>query len=118
MITLRPSLGSLGSRSVWIRSSSVGHQRLGLVDLLAHQLALVARGLGQHLAGGGDVLAGGGQLVPGADDLAELLVAPREVAQAVGVRQGGRVGQVGLDGVDTPTRARPSGHRTCVTGSS
>ena len=76
-----------------------GHPRLGLVDLLAHQLALVPRRLGQHLAGGGDVFAGGGQLVPGPDDLTELLVAPRQVAQAVGVRQGGRVGQLRLDGV-------------------
>ena len=45
-------------------------------------------------------LAGRRQLAPGADDLAELLVAARQVAQAVRVGRGGRVGQLGLDGLE------------------
>ena len=97
MITLRPSLGSFGSSSSWSRSSSDCTLVLGLVDLLAHELTLVARGLGEHLACGGDVLAGRHQVAPGADDLAQLLVATGQVTQTVGIAEDGRVGQVPLD---------------------
>ena len=83
-----------------MRSSSDTDPGLGLVELLAHELALVARGLGQHLAGGRDVLAGRRQVVPRLDDLGELLVAARQVAQLVGVGQRDRVGQLRLDGVE------------------
>ena len=49
---------------------------------------------------GGDVLAGRAQLVPGPDDLTELLVAARQVAQAVLIGERGRIGQLCLDGFE------------------
>ena len=52
-----------------------GHLRLGFVELLAHELSVVARGLGEHLPGRRHVLASRGQVVPGVDELAQLLVA-------------------------------------------
>ena len=98
-MTLRPSLGSLGSSSVWIRSSSAADAGFAVLHLLAHELAVVARRLGEHLAPGGQVLTRRGEVPPGLDDLPQLLVPARQVAELVGVAQNGRIGQVGLDGV-------------------
>ena len=100
MITLRPSLGSLGSSSVWMRSSSVATRRLGLVDLLAHELAVVARRLGQHLAGGRRRPRG-----PTVRSCQARTISPSSLwrrdrsRRRSGSRERGRVGQLGLDGV-------------------
>ena len=83
-------------------------------DLPAHELAVVARRLGR--ASRVPVARSWRAAVSSCqarDDLAELLVAAGQVAQAVGVREGGRVGQVGLDGVELRLERGDAGRRTC-----
>jgi len=62
-------------------------------------LTVLAGRVGQHGLGGLVVGACLAQLAPGRDDLAELLVASREIAQSVGVGGRGRLGEA---------RARPA----------
>ena len=67
------------------------------LDLGLDHLTVLAGRVGQHGLGGLVVGACLAQLAPGRDDLAELLVASREIAQSVGVGGRGRLGEVALD---------------------
>ena len=76
------------------------HGLRGTIEFPPHFLALVGFSPVVELGGNLDVLAGRAQLAIGPDDLGQLLVSLRELAQQIGIRRGGGLHQLCLHGCE------------------
>jgi hypothetical protein len=74
-----------------------GDGRFGVIHLGPEHVAVVARGVGVHLASGGEVVVGLTQRTGPHHDGLELLVSARHLAVAALIGNDRGVGQAGLD---------------------